>query len=424
MDEKEKEEKKRLKEEKKILKDREKAVKKEEKQKDKEARRSLKEREDTSHAGAKAADPADEKKKRTKAAKTAIFGGVAATAIAVGYVGGYMGARGVYNAAFGRVEKRDSAEIYGLYDYSRVAGTLPREEIVFNSRYANKDCYEKLKGYYYKTSAASAKGLVVICHGLHAGADDYLPMTIYFAGAGFNVFSFDYKGTYGSTGDSTVGMSESLVDLDNALDFIKTDSRFYGQPVFLVGHSWGGFAVAAALNLHPEVKAAASIAGFDNAYTLIEEKGLQYAGEIATEGLPRYFLRTYQKELFGDYVNYTGSGGINAVDIPVVVAHGRRDKTISFAYQSIMSKRDAITNPNVVYYIGEGNNDGHNEIWHAPEAVDYKRLVDEQIKKAAKNVDESQKIKLLAETDHELYSRVNGELFDLIADTFARAINL
>lgn len=422
MDEKEKEEKKRLKEEKKSLKDREKAVKKEEKKKEKDARRSAKDNEGATDIVVKSDDAPAGEKKRSKAAKTAIFGGVAATAIAIGYVGGYMGARGVYNAAFGRCEKRDSAEIYGLYDYSRVAGTLPREEMIFNSRYAGKDGYERLKGYYYKTSATSPKGLVVICHGIHAGADDYLPMTIYFAGAGFNVFSFDYKGTYGSTGDSTVGMSESLVDLDNALDFIKGDSRFFGQPVFLVGHSWGGFAVAAALNLHPEVKAAASIAGFDNAYTLIEEKGLQYAGEIATEGLPRYFLRTYQKELFGDYVKYTASGGINAAGVPVVVAHGRRDKTISFAYQSVISKRDNITNPNVVYYIGEGKNDGHNEIWHAPESVDYKREIDEKIKKAAKNADESQKIKLLAEVDHELYSRVNGELFDLIADTFTSSV--
>ena len=134
-------------------------------------------------------------------------------------------------------------------------------------------------------------------------------------------------------------------------------------------------------------------------------------------------MRTYQKELFGDYVKYTASGGINAAGVPVVVAHGRRDKTISFAYQSVISKRDTITNPNVVYYIGEGKNDGHNEIWHAPEAVDYKRRIDEEIKKAAKNADESLKIKLLAEVDHELYSRVNGELFELIADTFISALD-
>ena len=77
----------------------------------------------------------------------------------------------------------------------------------------------KLQGYFYPCKGA--KGMVVVCHGMHAGADDYIPFIEYFVRSGYAVFTYDCQGTYASQGDSTVGMCTPLVNLDHALTFIE-----------------------------------------------------------------------------------------------------------------------------------------------------------------------------------------------------------
>ena len=180
-----------------------------------------------------------------------------------------LAAKEIYDSCFPRYEKKDLATIYGEFDYSRVQGRLKRELLNFQSEKI------KLQGYYYPSEGA--KGLVVVSHGMHAGADDYIPFIEYFVKKGFAVFAYDCRGTYASEGDSTVGMCTPLVDLDFALKYINNDGRFSKMPLFLFGHSWGGYAAASVLSLHKNIKACAVIAPFNDGYTLIEEEGEQYA---------------------------------------------------------------------------------------------------------------------------------------------------
>ena len=81
-------------------------------------------------------------------------------------VGTILGAKAAYDAFFKRFEKRDIHTIFGEFDYSRVEKRLPRTTFFFPSgRW-------KLQGYFYPCDGA--KGMVVVCHGMHAGADDYI----------------------------------------------------------------------------------------------------------------------------------------------------------------------------------------------------------------------------------------------------------
>jgi dienelactone hydrolase len=245
-----------------------------------------------------------------------------------------------------------------------------------------------------------------------------LPAILFFVQNGYNVFAYDYKGTYSSEGDSTVGMCEALVDLDHALNFVESNSRFRGQKIFLFGHSWGGYASAAVLNLHSEVSACAVIAPFNNGYTLIAEKGFQYGGQLASGGLPKKFLEIYQKYLFKGYTQYDGVSGINNVTCPVLVAHGTADKVISYEGQSIISHRDEITNPRVQYYIGENLQSGHDTIWHSNSAITYQKEVNNKIKEIKNNKENNNVEQAIADyvatVNHSLYSQINAELFDKI----------
>lgn len=335
------------------------------------------------------------------------IGGLAASA---GVGAGIYGAMSLYNSFFPRFERPDYRTKPGIYNYELVKDKLPREKISFYSDGI------RLQGYFYEVP--NAKGLVVISHGMHAGADDYLPMTIFFFNNGYSVFSYDYKGTYDSDGKSTVGMLESLVDLNHAIQFVKENERFKGLKIFLVGHSWGAFASAAVLSLQKGISGAACIAGFNSGYTLIREKGFQYGGELASEGIPKIFLDNYQKELFKDYVNYDAVKGINSSQIPVFIAHGNEDKVISFYLQSIICHAKEIHNPKVQYYIGENLQAGHDSIWHSNESVSYQREIDSELKRISKIGTENDKIEFCKSVDNELYSQINSELFAKILNMF------
>lgn len=346
---------------------------------------------------------------------------VGAIAAATGIGLGVYAATEVYDhVIFKRYDRPDYSVTPGLYNYELVRPQLPREEISFYSDNT------RLQGYYYQVE--NPKALVVVSHGMHAGADDYLPIVLFFTQNGYSVFSYDYKGTYNSDGDSTVGMCESVVDLDYALRFIKTDSRFKGLKICLIGHSWGGFASASVLSIQNGISACACLAPFNNGYKLFLEKGRQYAGEIGDQGIPKYFLDIYQKSKFKDYADATGVKGINSVNIPVLIAHGNNDKIISYTEQSIICHHEEITNPNVEYYIGKGLQAGHDSIWHSEESAIYM----EQVKNDLKRLEDRKGDDLTHEelaaynktVDHELYSEINKELFQKILQMFDKAVKI
>ena len=355
----------------------------------------------------------EEKKTMSKRKKRALAAIAVLAAAGVG-VAGIYGATELYDSFFKRYPLPDYQLTAGEVNYELVKDELPRQEISFYSDGI------RLQGYFY--ASGSGDRLVVLSHGMHAGADDYLPIVRFFVQNGYHVFAYDDKGTYRSDGDSTVGMCEGLVDLDHALNFLNTDARFSGMKLFLVGHSWGGYASAAVLSLHPEVSACACLAPFNSGYTLITEKGEQYVGDLSRAGLSEPFLKVYQRILFKDYVNYTGVMGINSTDIPVLIAHGKNDMIIGFHHQAIIAHQDEITNPNVQYVITEGLQGGHDSLWHSAEAVQYQQALEKQLKQAEKEKDDDLTHEELAaiytNVNHRLYSEINEDLFKKILVMF------
>lgn len=316
-----------------------------------------------------------------------------------------------YEKMFPRLERPDYALKPGEYCYERVQNKLLRTEFY----YTVDDV--RLKGYYY--ASPESKGLVVISHGMKSGGDDYLPMIIYMVNAGYNVFSYNCRGTYESEGNDLVGMCQSLIDLEGTIKYIKSVDALSKMPLFLIGHSWGGYAATSVLSLCDGIRACASIAAMHDACMLMTEKAEQYVGKIGK--FPEPFFNLYQKMIFGDYVNCNAIRGINQSNIPVLVAHGRTDETISFEKQSVIAYKDEITNPYVRYYIGEGLQGSHTGIWHSDASERYQRQVKADLRALEKekgNLTYEEKAAFYAEVDHALYSEVNVELMNQIKQLF------
>ncbi len=347
------------------------------------------------------------KKNKIMAAILATFGGVGGATVSSVII--------AYDAVFPRYERPDYNLKAGQYCIERM-GKFPREEIWIDSEGNN------IKGYVY--CVKKSKGLVVLAHGIHAGADDYLPIINYLLKNKYSVLAYNCTGTYESEGESTVGMCQSLVDINNVIEYIKSNPKYNKMNIFTMGHSWGGYAATAVLALQSDIKGCAVIAPMRNGATMMIEKSEQYVGKLAKAATP--IFNTYQKMLFGNYCDYDAIVGINKSNIPILIAHGVDDTVITIDGQSITAKMNEITNPNVVYYYGTGLQGDHNNIWHSEASACYQLKVDSELKlmeiKKGNPLTYEEKKEYYKNINHELYSEVNRELMDGIINLFNNAL--
>ncbi len=322
-----------------------------------------------------------------------------------------------YDAFFPRYERPDYSLYPGMYCYERFEGTLPRETFTVLSGEV------ELAAYYYPVE--SPKGLVVVVHGIHAGADDYLPLIEAMVKGGYAVLAYDATGTYSSGGDSGVGMCQQLKDLDAVLSFLSLNPPYADMPKLLIGHSWGGYAATSVLALHSEVKACVGLAPMCDGTTIMIEKSEEYVDKLAYTAKP--IFDAYQKHLFGDYTKYNAVVGINATDIPVLIAQGVDDTVITPDGQSVTAHLDELENPNVTVYYGKGLQGTHTGIWHSVEAEEYVLAVQNKLLELAEqkgdDLTEEEVAAFYETVDHRLYSDVNGELIALIFETFEAGLS-
>lgn len=273
----------------------------------------------------------------------------------------------LFNDIFARTTPREQ----GLTAYLRywdVEDRYEREAVSFLSG-ENRLC-----GHLY--GAGNPEGLVVISHGMGGGEESYLTQAMYFVDQGYQVLCYSNTGCWDSEGKNCVGLNQSVLDLDAALTWVEGESRFDGVPVFLFGHSWGGYAVAAIFHFDHEIAASASVAGFNEAMPMIMEWGKGMMGPLVYLEAP--FIWINQKLTFGDALDLTAVDALNSTDTPVLILHGDGDTTVGYDTVSIISQKARITNPNVRYLVCDKppQND-HNKLFQSLESITYEEELQE-----------------------------------------------
>lgn len=119
-----------------------------------------------------------------------------------------------------------------------------------------------LQGYIYQYQDLKPERLVVFDHGFGGGHRAYMKEIEMLCRHGYTVFSYDHTGCMESGGESPNGMAQSLCDLNDCINTVKSDKRFAGRSISVIGHSWGGFSTANISALHPEITHVVDIAGF------------------------------------------------------------------------------------------------------------------------------------------------------------------
>lgn len=187
-----------------------------------------------------------------------------------------------------------------------------------------------------------------MCHGIASGGEDNLSMVKYMLDDGYQVFTFDYTGVYESEGASSVGFYQAVKDLNAVLGYIEASASLKNLPVFLYGHSWGGYTAAAVLNFKHNIAGVITISGFSSPMAITKEAAGRIIPTLLVD-LLLPFAALYQR-VFGKNYNLSAIDGINSCDVPVLVMHGKEDEVISYEGSSIIAQRSHITNPNVEYY--------------------------------------------------------------------------
>ena len=257
---------------------------------------------------------------------------------------------------------RSSANSYAFMPtYEDLAEGHPRTPTEFQMNGAT------LRGYVYETS--NPKGLVVFRHGIGANHITYLPMICALVDRGWNVFAYDALGAGESDGDSLLGMPQSALDVTAAVNHVRSSGIARDLPVVLWGHSWGGYGVAAAMDL-VDVNGCVTMSGFNEPCGVIFEWAERMAGPLAVTQRPTLWLNN--KLAFGADADRSALDGINRTDTPVLIIHGTGDTTVAYDGSSIIAQRARIKNPNVSYLEpDEPGRNAHNSFFYTAEANAY-----------------------------------------------------
>lgn len=187
-------------------------------------------------------------------------------------------------------------------------------------------------------------GVVILCPGLSAGGDSMLPEMMRFVNAGYSVLTFDPTGTWDSEGDSIIGLTQEYLDLDCLLTWVEAQEKFEDRSIYLYGFSSGGYAAAAMLSSDHYITAAAAVSAFENPEDIIAEWTQGSLGILAGQvAKPYIFLYDFFK--FGTKCNISAVDSINDSGLPIFIAHGNNDGTVSYGSSSIISHQSEITNP-------------------------------------------------------------------------------
>lgn len=309
------------------------------------------------------------------------------------------------------------------YRYDHYQDRYPRVSISFSSG------KNRLQGFLYGDKESDR--LLVFCHGLGSGHEDYMNEIIYMTDAGYRVLAYDETGSGMSEGKTSVGVLQSALDLDAAFDYIESSDDLKDLPVYLMGHSWGGFAVAETLGRH-DIVASVPIAAYAYPVDLLIDQGSKMVEEDLS-GMKFFFhlsqLITYGPENF----KRNAVDSINSTDTPILLVHGNKDQMIPLETISIIAHKDKLTNPNVQTLIltkEEQNN--HNNILHSADSLSHRKALNDafaakmdSVKDLPKDVQEERAFQFRKEmveaADLPLVNQVNEDLFKQILQFYDQA---
>ena len=298
-------------------------------------------------------------------------------------------------------------------DYPSLA---EREEISFSCG------KETLKGYLYECS--SPKGVIIYAHGVGNLADaNGAQVQNYYVEHNYDVFAIDMTGCGRSTGSGIKSLHESKYCVKYAVKTVQNLEKTKDLPLFLIGHSWGGYGVVTATDLVEGVSGVAAFSGFNMPSEMMyasTELNTSKAMILMKPSMQLGISAAYGQESF-----YAAETSIKKhKDIPYFIIHGDKDTTIPLNHVSIYANVYKDNYSNVTAVKLEGMT--HGTPWKTLEAVKYTSEYEQGLKDLRKQykgkLPDEVKEEYIASIDKEKASAVNTSLLEQIDEMFTSKI--
>lgn len=247
----------------------------------------------------------------------------------------------------------------------------------------------RLHGYVFEGRSADSP-LVVICHGLFGGAEEYIPFAMHFADQGYYVFMYDNTGCNRSEGKSIKGTFQGLYDLNSAMKYIKSDKTLANRKRVLIGHSWGGFTAAAYPDKDSGFSCVVSLAGFDKPPLAITDFLSGSYGKIFRLSLPYCYIISFLR--YGKMCFMSAIKRMNESGIPYLIIQGKNDVIIHYDSAAIYAGRNRVADKRTVFMLyDDEKHSKHDTIFRDADATEYMksryRLMKEIRKSKQKNTE-------------------------------------
>ena len=188
-----------------------------------------------------------------------------------------------------------------------------RKDYFLNNKKARISLYE------YCKKDTKPLGLVLLSHGIGGGHFYLLPLINYLCERGLMVLAFDHYASGTSEGKKIESLAQGALDVKYALKYID---KHYDLPLYVLGHSWGGYSVAQGLRYSKKILKCVSIAGLDS-------EAAMATGPKPLIPLIRAFVKICGFTKYGKYSFYTSYSAFKKTHTKVLYIQGKTDLTVS-----------------------------------------------------------------------------------------------
>ena len=228
------------------------------------------------------------------------------------------------------------------------------EPVRFNSSMGHS-----LLGYVYQYEGARADRMIVFDHGFGGGHRAYMKEIVKLCENGYKVFAYDHTGCMESGGDAPNGLAQSLADLNDCINMLKSDTRFSSLDISVMGHSGGAFSTMNITALHPDISHIVAISGFVSPEAMI---GTLFGGILKGYRKP---ITALEEAANPRFYHYSAIDSLKASSVKALLIYSDDDmlcKPVHYKMlQSELSEQE-----NVKFLIVSGK--GHNPNYTAPAA--------------------------------------------------------
>ena len=204
-----------------------------------------------------------------------------------------------------------------------------------------------LKGYLYNYGKYDLDKIIMFCHGMWSSQRSYIHIISYLAHKGYQVFGFDYEGLDTSEGKTIRGFGNSLRCSDYAIRFIKEYEDTKGRDIYVVGHSWGGYATSNIAGIHKDIKGVVPISaviGISHLMKGLLPKPLRWLA---------YVFQCVDSLKCGKYSYYNAIESLKEYEGKVLFIHSKDDEVVRIDFSTEYIQKYS-KNSNIEYLILEG----------------------------------------------------------------------